>query len=236
MRISIITVVYNAIDSLEQTMLSVFNQTYSEIEYIVIDGGSTDGSLDIIEKHQNKISLKISESDKGIYDAMNKGLKLATGDFVFFLNSGDLFFENKTIEKVVQKISDPNSLYYGNVYLNNLNKLYWGEFSRYKLAIGNICHQAIFYPRSIYSKYQYNLKYRVFADYYYNLSIFPIVKFIYIPETISFYDNAGFSVATRDVEFEKVVNKMVRINLGLLPLWVRLIYWSLVHAKRKIIK
>lgn len=236
MKISIITVVYNAIDSLEKTMLSVFNQTYSNIEYIVIDGGSMDGSLNLIEKYQDKINFSISESDKGIYDAMNKGLKFATGDFAFFLNSGDLFFENNTVEKVFRKITCVECLYYGDVHLMNLNKLYWGEFSRYKLAIGNICHQAIFYPRSIYSKYQYNLEYKVFADYYYNLSIFPIVKFIYIFETISFYDNSGFSVMTQDLDFEKVVNKMVRMNLGLLPLWVRHLYWKLVSIKRVLLK
>ena len=88
-KFSIITVVYNNVRDIEHTLKSVVNQSYDHIEYIVIDGQSTDGTLEIIQKYRDKITVLLSEKDKGIYDAMNKGLALATGDYVLFLNSGD---------------------------------------------------------------------------------------------------------------------------------------------------
>ena len=90
LKITFITVCYNAIDTLEKTILSIINQTYPNIEYIIIDGASTDGTVDIIKKYEHKLSYWISEPDKGIYDAMNKGLKRATGDYINFMNADDI--------------------------------------------------------------------------------------------------------------------------------------------------
>lgn len=97
--ISVVTVSYNAVSTIEQTILSVINQTYPHIEYIIIDGGSTDGTVDIIKKYADKIAYWVSEPDKGIYDAMNKGIKVATGEWINFMNSGDCLYRNDTIEK-----------------------------------------------------------------------------------------------------------------------------------------
>lgn len=97
--ISVITVCYNAAASLEETMLSVLNQTYDKVEYIVIDGGSKDGTLDIIKKYANRLAYWTSEPDKGIYDAMNKGISKATGNWVNFMNAGDLFIDNEVLSK-----------------------------------------------------------------------------------------------------------------------------------------
>lgn len=91
LKITVITVVYNGIDYIEDTILSVINQDYSNIEYIIIDGKSDDGTMDIVEKYATKISYWVSESDNGIYDAMNKGIKVATGDWIIFMNCGDYF-------------------------------------------------------------------------------------------------------------------------------------------------
>jgi len=99
-KISIITITYNAVSVLEETILSVINQTYDNIEYIIIDGGSTDGTFDIIKKYEDKIDYWVSESDRGIYDAMNKGIDQATGEWILFLNSGDLLYKNNTIDNV----------------------------------------------------------------------------------------------------------------------------------------
>ena len=97
---SIVTVSYNAVATIESTILSVINQTYSNVEYIIIDGGSTDGTVDIIKKYQDKISYWISEPDQGIYDAMNKGLKIASGEWINFMNSGDSFVHTEVLENL----------------------------------------------------------------------------------------------------------------------------------------
>lgn len=120
MKISIITVTYNASTTLEATMLSVFNQTYSCVEYIIIDGGSTDDTINIIGKYANKLSYWVSEPDKGIYDAMNKALKIATGDFLIFMGADDLFYTNDVIQNVVSQISNRDAVYYGSVLFKGI--------------------------------------------------------------------------------------------------------------------
>ena len=98
--ISVVTVSYNAVSTIEQTILSVINQTYPNVEYIIIDGGSTDGTVDIIKKYADKIAYWVSEPDKGIYDAMNKGVVVATGEWINFMNAGDIFTDSDVIDKL----------------------------------------------------------------------------------------------------------------------------------------
>ena len=104
-KLSVITVVYNDVKGIERTMLSVLNQTYLNIEYILIDGLSTDGTLDIIKKYQDRIK-SIIEKDAGIYDAMNKGLAIATGDYILFMNSGDEIYASDTVDKIFATTND----------------------------------------------------------------------------------------------------------------------------------
>ena len=99
-KISVITVCFNAVETIEETILSVINQTYSNIEYIIIDGASTDGTVDIVNKYRDKIACFVSEPDKGIYDAMNKAVKVAKGDWLFFINSDDVFINNECLQNV----------------------------------------------------------------------------------------------------------------------------------------
>lgn len=100
MKISIITVCFNAVGVIEKTILSVISQTYNDVEYIIIDGGSTDGTLDIVKKYENYIAYWISEPDSGIYNAMNKGVKYATGLYCNFMNAGDFFINEKVLENI----------------------------------------------------------------------------------------------------------------------------------------
>ena len=112
--ISVVTVSYNAVSVIEQTIFSVINQTYPNVEYIIIDGGSTDGTVDIIKKYADKITYWVSEPDKGIYDAMNKGIELATGEWINFMNAGDSFYSFSILELIFGQTIFSNDIIYGD--------------------------------------------------------------------------------------------------------------------------
>jgi glycosyltransferase involved in cell wall biosynthesis len=162
MKITIITVVYNGIDLLTGTMQSVFDQTYPNIEYLIIDGNSTDGTQELIKENASKITNWISEPDKGLYDAMNKGLKMATGDFVWFMNAGDRIFAADTVEKMMSFCTSKTDVLYGEVMLVNEKREHLGtrsEVSTQKLPKDLnwrslkygmcVCHQAFLPKREI---------------------------------------------------------------------------------------
>jgi glycosyltransferase involved in cell wall biosynthesis len=130
MLLTIITINYNNKSGLQKTMQSVFEQTYNDIEYIIIDGKSTDGSKEYIEKNTSKISYWVSELDKGIYNAMNKGIDNATGDYLLFLNSGDCLVQNDIIEKVNAKLTDGLDIYYGNLNFVSNNSIKLMEYPK----------------------------------------------------------------------------------------------------------
>lgn len=168
--LSVITVVYNNVKDIERTMLSVLNQTYPNIEYIVIDGKSTDGTLQIINQYKTHIAKLISEKDEGIYDAMNKGLNAATGDYVIFMNSGDEFFEPATVQEVFATTPDAD-IYYGETEMINDERQSLGQrrhkaprhftWRGFKYGM-SISHQAIYIRRSLTEPY--NRKYQLSAD------------------------------------------------------------------------
>ncbi len=168
--LSVITVVYNNVKDIERTMMSVLGQTYPAIEYIVIDGASNDGTLQVIEKHKDKLAKLISEKDRGIYDAMNKGISIATGDYIIFMNSGDEFYASDTVERVLAS-GDDADIYYGETEMmdeqgNNLGRrrhaapdvFTWRSF-KYGMSIS---HQAIYIKRELVEPY--DAKYQLSAD------------------------------------------------------------------------
>ena len=158
-KISIVTVTYNAEKVIDSTMDSIISQDYTNKELIVIDGGSKDLTIDKINKIGNEINIFISEKDAGIYDAMNKSLELATGDFLIFMNAGDSFYGTDTISNVAKFITDKRAIYYGNAiyFSENLNEHIkrGGAFDKYRLAKTNLCHQTIFYPKLVYKSLKY---------------------------------------------------------------------------------
>lgn len=170
-KFTIITVVYNDVSHIEDTILSVLNQTYSNIEYIIIDGASKDGTTNIIQKYMSKLSLWISEPDKGIYDAMNKGIKLATGDFINFMNSGDCFYSNNSISEIANHIKNKDCIYFGKTvgkfkYGKLIQKIQpFYEAKKYCPGVG-ICHQSIFVPTQLAKKSPFDLSYKVCADHH----------------------------------------------------------------------
>ena len=123
MKFSIITICYNAAAVIERTLQSVTGQSWADKEYIIVDGASKDSTLDIVGKYREGIDILVSEPDKGLYDAMNKGLKLATGDYVLFMNAGDRFHEDTTLEQIasqVQQLGFLPGVIYGNTALTNM--------------------------------------------------------------------------------------------------------------------
>lgn len=212
--ISIITVCYNAEKTIEATMLSVLNQTYKNIEYMIIDGKSRDNTVKVILKYQNNLGYFISEPDTGIYDAMNKALDVVTGDWVYFLGAGDIMLN--VLDKVVTRLVNPNTVYYGDVYRNDLLKVFNGYFSPFQFSRDSICHQAIFYPAKAIKKYKFNTKYKVQADHHLNMLIYgdKIYNFKYFSIVICAYDGTGFSATTIDYEFLKDRLEIVKSNFS----------------------
>jgi glycosyltransferase involved in cell wall biosynthesis len=168
--ISVITVVFNDRPHIEQTLLSVLNQTYAHIEYIVIDGASTDGTLEIVKGYGDRVRLS-SEPDRGLYDAMNKGIRLATGEYLWFLNSGDRIYREDTVRELVEGLEEvPDLMYGGTMIIDEQGKeigdrrlkapanLSWKSFKRGMV----VCHQSILARRSLVP--EYNLEYRISAD------------------------------------------------------------------------
>jgi glycosyltransferase involved in cell wall biosynthesis len=169
-RLSVITIVYNNVRDIERTIRSVVNQTYANIEYVIVDGLSKDGTLQVIEKYKDRVAKLISEKDEGIYDAMNKGLALATGDYVIFMNSGDEFYDSETVAAVFAS-GDDADIYYGETEMiaddgSSLGqrrhkapaKFTWRSF-KYGMSIS---HQAIYIRRSITEPY--DRRYQLSSD------------------------------------------------------------------------
>jgi glycosyltransferase involved in cell wall biosynthesis len=169
-KLSVITIVYNNVRDIERTVLSVLNQSYASIEYLVIDGASNDGTLDVLKKYEGQISRLVSERDHGIYDAMNKGLALATGDYVLFMNSGDEIYALDTVEKIF--VTEPDAdIYYGETEMFDENwdslgqrrhqapeHFTWKDF-KFGMCIS---HQAIYIRRSFTEPY--DLNYQLSSD------------------------------------------------------------------------
>ncbi len=174
-KFSVITVCYNAQATLEDTIQSVIAQTYHHVEYIIVDGASKDRTLSIINRYRDRITTVVSEPDKGLYDAMNKGLRLATGDYVCFLNAGDSFHEDDTLQQMVHTLRELTELpdvLYGETALVDAEghfvrmrrlqapeHLTWHSFRQGML----VCHQAFFAKRTLAEPY--DLRYRFSADF-----------------------------------------------------------------------
>lgn len=165
LKITVITVVYNGIDYIEDTILSVINQDYSNIEYIIIDGKSDDGTMDIVEKYATKISYWVSESDNGIYDAMNKGIKVATGDWIIFMNCGDYFFSSDIITQVFSQMLIGIDVVYGGAWVRSM----WGEFQINPCIPKNIwkgfVHQSVFVKCEVCKDMLFDVDIKAASDY-----------------------------------------------------------------------
>ncbi len=195
-KVSIITVCFNNCKFIPFAIESVLGQTYANIEYIVIDGGSTDGTVEIIKSYGNKINRFISEPDKGIYDAMNKGLKLASGNIIGLLNSDDLFIDDQVISTVVDKFNQSScDVLFGDLYYVNadkpekiIRKWQTGDYVANSFKKGwHPPHPTFYVSKHIYDKYGYfDLEFKLAADFELMLRFLEKyqVKSIYIPKPL----------------------------------------------------
>lgn len=188
-RVTIITISYNAVLGIERTINSVITQTYSNLQYIIIDGGSTDGTVDIIKKYADKIDYWVSEPDSGIYYAMNKGIAIADGDWINFMNAGDYFVDRNVIEQIFQhNIECTDNVIYGNT----IGKYKHGFISEKPepLVVMNkrlpFCHQSVFVKEQLIKSMPFDTEYRIGADYDMFYKYFKLgVRFKYVDIYIS---------------------------------------------------
>ena len=197
--ISVVTVCLNCASDIEQTINSVAAQSYSHIEYIVVDGCSTDGTLDILRNRAGSITKLLSEKDSGLYDAMNKGKRLATGDFVFFLNAGDLFVNTDTLSLLAEQMHDFSAIYFGRVEIRSSVGCWLTPNSEDPLRTQKSFlphHQSIFYPRTFFASTDYDLSYRVQADVNFTTKAMRSTRAIFIRLPITISHLGGYTLLT----------------------------------------
>lgn len=207
-KISIITVTFNCQGSIESTINSILMQDFSNFELIIIDGASTDGTLNVINKYKRRIKCIVSEPDNGIFDAMNKGIERAAGDFVLFMNSGDTFVNNHVLSLI--NFDKEYGVIYGNMVINIRNKKLeckpepFFKSKDYIKTMG-ICHQCIFVRTDLAKHYKFSQEFKIAADF--NM-IFQIwkkgYKFKYVDVPIANYDTTGFSAQNYPKQLKEI--------------------------------
>jgi glycosyltransferase involved in cell wall biosynthesis len=205
--ISIITINLNDVKGLRKTMNSVFAQTFTDYEYIVVDGASTDESYEEILKHKDKISRYISEKDDGIYDAMNKGIALASGDYCLFLNSGDYLYQHDVFQKIYEQASGEDIIYgdimsaKDNVIINRSNSP--AKVTSTFLLAGVIPHPAQFIKRSLFDEHgNYLTSFKLSSDYAFFVKLFftTNLSLRHVPIPIAVFDLSGISSSPKHVD------------------------------------
>lgn len=198
--ISIVTVCYNAQNCLEKTIQSIISQKFSDKEYIVIDGNSKDNTSLIFQKYRSDIDVLISEKDNGIYNAMNKGIDLATGEWIIFMNAGDMFVNNEVLTNVAENLKPDFDVVYGDILVNKNGNLVVKEAPSIIKNIHRMpfCHQAVFTRSDLLQKYHFDEKYSLSSDYkFFKKLILNGASFKKIDLPITIYDKKGLSNTQR---------------------------------------
>ena len=241
-KITIITVVFNARTLIESTIQSVLQQTYPSIEYIIIDGASTDGTLEVVEKYRSKISAVHSEKDQGIYDAMNKGLSKATGTYVLFLNAGDLLAEPQTLQQVFAREGDAD-VYYGNTKIIDTHGRVVGDrrlkpparLNWKSLKFGMcVSHQSFIPKRSLCEPY--DLQYSISADIDWVIRVLKKShRIVFVNQTISKFLEGGSSAKNRKKALQERF-RIMAVHYGLLPTVFNHLYILLRYPIHKLFR
>ena len=237
MKLSIITINRNNKDGLLKTIESVVNQTFTDYEYLVVDGASTDGSVDVIKQYQDRITYWVSEPDKGIYNAMNKGILQAKGEYCLFLNSGDWLVNNDILSKVFCE-DYASDILSGDIFISSGDQkeiaksilyLQDGNVSLYSLTKKSLFHPATFIKKSLFDIYGlYNEEYRIVSDWLFFIEVIGLrgVSVEYIDCVISDFNNEGISSCSDELRVEEkrrvlsaYVSPSIRADFELLAQW-----------------
>lgn len=216
MRFSIITVAYNDLDNLKITYNSVKNQTFDDYEYLVVDGGSTDGTVDYLKEiiESDSCVRYISEKDNGIYDAMNKGVKLSEGDYILFLGAADTFYTDSILQEVDELLDDSIDVFYGKVMFSsgeNKGKSLGDKLDFLSILLDRyVAHQSVFARREVALEYPFNVNYRFLADQDFMMNARDNKKKMkFFDKLISYYDGNGFSSDLKNRE--ELINERIRL-------------------------
>ncbi len=217
-KVSVIIVTYNAAKTLQLTLDSIFKQTYPDIELVIIDGQSSDGTVDLLKANNSRIAFWKSEQDAGVYDAMNKALNHITGHWVYFIGADDVLLPEFT--DMLHELTDPKAIYYGNVWSDGAKRS--GKLTRYQLAKIGLFHQAMIYPKAVFDKYRYDTRYRISADFGLTLTLCgdKAFHFIYKDYILANFNHTGISGITIDQLFQKDKARLIYKYFGL-KTWFR---------------
>jgi len=196
-RITIITVCYNAEKDIEESITSVINQTYDNYEYIIIDGGSNDRTIEMIKRYEDFITCWVSEKDEGIYDAMNKGIDRASGEWLYFLGSDDCLAGENVLSDIVNKLDSSIALAFGDVCYDE-GRCFRSRINWRILFTNTVHHQGAFYNSFLFNTFRYNKQLKILGDYDLNLYITNNnYNYIKINRTIAFCKDDGISRQVR---------------------------------------
>jgi glycosyltransferase involved in cell wall biosynthesis len=234
--ISVVTVTRNSVAHLAGCLESVAGQEGATFEHWVVDGASTDGTVEMLRARNDPRLHWISEPDAGIYDAMAKAVRRAAGTWIAFLGADDRLRPG-ALREMAGHLHEANTLYYGDVWMTTRRKRYDGRFPAWKLALKNICQQAIFYPRSVFEAHAFDGKYSIQADWVLNMACRrdPRFRFEYVPMVVAdFNDAGGVSSVRRDLAIER---DYVMLLNRYFPAWISwplsaaVLGWRLVTRK-----
>ena len=224
--VSVVTVTRNTAAHVAGCLDSVAAQDGADYEHWVVDGASTDGTVDVLRGRRDERLHWISEPDRGIYDAMTKAVRLAKGRWIYFLGADDRLRPG-ILREMASRLKGGNTLYYGDVWMTKRGIRYAGKFGGWKLALKNICQQAIFYPRSAFEFHAFEEKYAIQADWVLNMECWRDrrFRFEYVPVVVAdFNDEGGASSVRRDLAIERDYVELLRENF---PAWIS---WPLAAA------
>lgn len=241
-KITIITVVFNGIKQLKETIESVLNQTSQDFEYLIVDGGSTDGSIELIKTYEHQLKFWISEKDDGIYDAMNKGVKRASGNWVCFLNCGDVFVNHSCLDSVSSGLSlhqSPDVLY-GDILVYSSDKtpitrIAEDPHNAHKMYF---CHQSAFVKTTLLRQYPFDLSYPMSADFkFFKICYRLKCRMVHLKQPLVLYDRNGISNTSRNEGIKENIRVVKEMDSGLdkfifLTRLYFVIYWRIINGKK----